>query len=106
NDAVCNAGSVLEYMDVLTFAGRVLGHVNMATLPVKFPSVCIHRRDLLHVLAGRVPTSKINCDHECIEIEQTATQAIAKFSNGAEEAADLLIAADGVHSVARPYVVK
>jgi salicylate hydroxylase len=64
----------------------------------------IHRADLLQMLLSRLPAEAVNPDHRCVAFEQDDDQAIVSFANGAQIAADVVVAADGIHSTLQQYV--
>jgi len=64
-----------------------------------------HRADLLNALAAVLPSRIINTGHRCIGFEQSASAASLKFANGATVEADIVIAADDIHSVLQEHVV-
>jgi salicylate hydroxylase len=66
----------------------------------------MHRADLLNVLAASLPPGTIRTGHLCIGFEQDAAAARLKFANGETVEADIVIAADGIHSVLQKYVVE
>jgi salicylate hydroxylase len=66
----------------------------------------MHRADLLNVLAAILPASTIRTGHRCIGFEQSAATARLKFANGETAEADIVIAADGIHSALQKYVVE
>jgi salicylate hydroxylase len=66
----------------------------------------MHRADLLNVLAASLPSGAICTGHRCAEFEQDAAAARLKFANGETAEADIVIAADGIHSVLQEYVVE
>ena len=65
----------------------------------------VHRADLLTILTDSLPDGVIKTDHKCIGFEQAEHLARLSFKNGAEVEADIVIAADGIQSVLRRYVV-
>ena len=65
----------------------------------------MHRADLLEVLAAGLPAGIIRTGHRCTGFAQDADAARLKFANGATAEADVVIAADGIHSVLQKYVV-
>lgn len=65
----------------------------------------MHRADLLNVLAEAVPAGAIRTGHRCIGFQQNADVAQLKFANGETTEADVVIAADGIHSALQKYVV-
>jgi len=64
----------------------------------------MHRADLVDFLAANLPKDIINCGHRATGFEQDDTKARVKFANGATAEADIVVAADGIHSELRPYV--
>jgi salicylate hydroxylase len=65
----------------------------------------MHRADLLDVLVAQLPPGVVHTGHRCIGFEQDAEQAVVSFANGARVAADVVVAADGIHSTLQQYVV-
>lgn len=66
----------------------------------------MHRADLVALLADRVPDSAIHTGHRCIGFEQDDEIACVSFANGASAEADVVVAADGIHSALQRYVVE
>jgi len=64
----------------------------------------MHRADLVEMLAGALPAGTVHTGHRCSGFEQDETMARLSFANGATIEADIVIAADGIHSELRPYV--
>jgi salicylate hydroxylase len=64
----------------------------------------MHRADLIELLADALPTGIVHTGHRCTGFTQTADVARASFANGATAEADVVIAADGIHSELRQYV--
>jgi salicylate hydroxylase len=65
----------------------------------------LHRADLLHMFLSRLPGDRIATDHKCVGFEQDEHGATLSFANGRRVAADLVIAADGIHSKLQHFVV-
>ncbi|WP_300605942.1 FAD-dependent monooxygenase [Trebonia sp.] len=68
-------------------------------------NVGIHRADLLALLAGRLPAGTVATGHRCTDFSQDAGGATVFFANGAAASADVVIGADGIHSVLQGFVV-
>ena len=68
-------------------------------------NVGIHRADLLGLLAARLPPGTVRTGHRCTEFSQDADGATVGFANGATVTADVVIGADGIHSVLQGFVV-
>ncbi|MCU1419055.1 MAG: 2-polyprenyl-6-methoxyphenol hydroxylase [Mycetocola sp.] len=66
----------------------------------------MHRADLLSVLAEHLPAGVVQTNSRCTRFEQTADSARLLFDNGKAVEADIVIAADGIHSALQQYVVE
>jgi salicylate hydroxylase len=64
----------------------------------------MHRADLVELLAKALPDGVVNTGHRATGFEQTDGKARVLFANGASAEADIVIAADGIHSELRQYV--
>lgn len=64
----------------------------------------MHRADFVDFLAAALPAGVVHCDHRGTDFEQIGDKARVTFANGATVEADLVVAADGIHSELRPYV--
>jgi salicylate hydroxylase len=86
------------------FDGRVLPHE-----PYQFAlagqNVGIHRADLVALLAGLLPTGAVRTGYRCTGFSQDDTSATVGFANGSTATADVVIGADGIHSVLQGFVV-
>jgi len=67
-----------------------------------------HRADLLALLQSALPAGMLQLDRRCVAVRETPDAAEAVFAdgNGRETVvrADVVIGADGIHSVVRPVV--
>lgn len=66
----------------------------------------MHRADLLDALADALPTGVVHTGHRCIGFKQDEWTARLTFDNGALADADVVVAADGIHSVLQSHVVR
>jgi salicylate hydroxylase len=69
----------------------------------------MHRADLIDVLRRAVPASRIHPGHRAVSVDQGpgdqgTEKARVVFENGAVAEADVVIAADGIHSAMRRFV--
>jgi 2-polyprenyl-6-methoxyphenol hydroxylase-like FAD-dependent oxidoreductase len=64
----------------------------------------MHRADLVEMLASTLPANVVHTNHRGTGFEQAGDMARVTFANGAVVQADVVIAADGIHSELRPYV--
>jgi salicylate hydroxylase len=69
-------------------------------------NVGIHRADLLALLAEQLPPGTVRTGHRCTGLRQDAARAVVTFASGASARADVVIAADGIHSVLQGFVVE
>lgn len=64
-----------------------------------------HRADLLSLFVDRLPPAIVHTGHRCVGFEQTDTEAVVTFANGARASADVVVGADGIHSTLQSHVV-
>ena len=69
-------------------------------------NVGMHRADLLGLLVERLPPGTVRTEHRCTHFTQDGDSATVGFGNGATASADIVIAADGIHSVLQGFVVE
>jgi salicylate hydroxylase len=83
--------------------GREISRSYQGDYSEKFgaPSVTIHRADLLGILAGALRSSEIRLGLRCVAVARSASGAVARFADGAEIEADVVVGADGIHSKVR-----
>ena len=65
----------------------------------------MHRADFVDFLAANLPAGIVHTGHRAIGFEQTSDVARVKFANGVTVEADVVVAADGIHSELRSYVL-
>ncbi|MEX2036073.1 MAG: FAD-dependent monooxygenase [Xanthobacteraceae bacterium] len=65
----------------------------------------MHRADMVEFLAAALPAGVVRTGHRGTGFEQDGDVARVSFANGAVAEADVVIAADGIHSELRQYVV-
>jgi salicylate hydroxylase len=85
-----HSGAALDYRD----------HANMET---RFgaPLCTFHRADLLEALARGVDRGRIHLRHRLVALEEGAGGVELRFANSVKHGAELLLAADGIHSQVR-----
>jgi salicylate hydroxylase len=66
----------------------------------------MHRADLVSMLADALPSETVHTGHRCSGFEQDGNKACVSFANGVSAEADIVIAADGIHSALRPYIIQ
>ena len=85
-----NSGATLNYRDQSSAAARFGVGVHS-----------FHRADLLNALASGVDRQAIHLGHHLVGLEERSDFVRLSFANGATREADLVIGADGVHSLLR-----
>jgi 2-polyprenyl-6-methoxyphenol hydroxylase-like FAD-dependent oxidoreductase len=65
------------------------------------PYFSMHRADLAEVLARQLPDGIFRLGARCTEAGSNAASAWARFADGAEIEADIVVGADGIHSAVR-----
>jgi salicylate hydroxylase len=68
-------------------------------------SVGIHRADLLALLTRQLPPGTVRTGHRCTAFSQDGGGATLGFADGTTATADVVIGADGLHSVLQAFVV-
>ncbi|MCA0214648.1 MAG: FAD-dependent monooxygenase [Proteobacteria bacterium] len=61
----------------------------------------VHRADLHTILCEGLPTERVKFNVVCTGVTQREDSAIAHFNDGSSFEADLIVGADGIHSVVR-----
>jgi len=69
-------------------------------------NVGIHRADLLALLAERLPSGTVRTAHRCTGFSSDGRAATVSFEDGTSATADVVIGADGIHSVLQRFVVE
>ncbi|MGH3366826.1 MAG: FAD-dependent oxidoreductase [Nocardioidaceae bacterium] len=66
----------------------------------------MHRADLITILAARLPVEVVHTGRQADAFDQDADGARVSFTDGSVAEADVVVAADGIHSVLQRYVVE
>jgi 2-polyprenyl-6-methoxyphenol hydroxylase-like FAD-dependent oxidoreductase len=100
------AGSVIDTARSFLPSAEPIDEFDVGALSRKAdaPTVCIHRADLQRILLEAVRArdpSTVQTGRECIGCEDEGGVVSAALADGSRERGDVLIAADGIHSVVR-----
>jgi salicylate hydroxylase len=96
-------GYQTPYQQLLTWKGRIISKTDGATSAARFGArgCTIHRADLLDVLAQSVPADVVTLSARCESVTSGDSGASARFTDGSEIEADIVVGADGIHSAVR-----
>jgi salicylate hydroxylase len=103
-DDVNAIASGSDFLNIRSWkSGRFISRTRRGDFREKFgaPNLSVHRADLLGVLAGALKTTDVRTGARAVSVEGHANNAVARFADGSEIEADILVGADGIHSVVR-----
>ena len=86
--------------------GSKVGAIRTSDSAGEYGIYGMHRADLLSVLAAGLPEGVVRTGHRCVGFRQDAHRAHLTFENGNEFEADVVVAADGIHSRLQQEVVE
>jgi len=86
--------------------GTYVGPIHTTDSSEQYRTYGIHRADLLTTLAGSLDPDAIKTGYRCVNFNQDEASGRIIFDNGVVVEADVVIGADGIHSVLRNYVTE
>ena len=100
------AGQVLSGVRVMTSTGRPVTTMDLDAIANRLdaPIRMVPRRILLERLLTGFPADRIRCDSRAVAAISNPDEARLDFADGSSAQGDLLIGADGLHSVVRTIV--
>ncbi|XQQ06482.1 MAG: FAD-dependent urate hydroxylase HpxO [Leptolyngbya sp. IPPAS B-1204] len=106
-DQISKCGGQMDQMQYRYCTGELLNHIDLYPLieTVDQRPYPVARRDLQRFLLEAFP-GKIRLNSRCVGVEQDGQSVTAIFADGHRATGDLLIAADGIRSVLRNYVLE
>jgi salicylate hydroxylase len=87
-------GTVLSAEDLASSCERLYGEHTYTA----------HRADLLDVIRLAVPEESVRLGRRCVELVMSEDRPALRFDDDAVAEADIVIGADGIHSVARGWI--
>jgi len=104
--AALKAGSVIEGTRTFLSTGELFGSIDFVALGEKAGalSICLHRATLQRLLLDAALSDdprSVKTGRDCTGFEVDAAGVVALFSDGSREHGDVLVGADGIHSVIR-----
>ncbi len=100
--SVVPSALVIRRRDGEVIADHEMGERYEATFGA--PYYGVHRVALLQALADRLDGEGLHLGRRCIGIAEHGSGAVLGFADGTTAAADVVVGADGVHSVTRSHV--
>ena len=103
---VAAIGGQMNRMEYRNHHGEVLNDINLIPLVEKvgqrpYP---VSRTDLQNMMLDAFGKEDVRLGMRCVSVEQDENSATAIFEDGTTATGDVLIGADGIHSVVRNYV--
>lgn len=78
-----------------------LGMAEEAEQKYGAPQLTIHRADILNALRREVPEECVLLGHRVTAVDNSGNKPIVRFENGTSRVVDVLVGADGIHSMTR-----
>jgi 2-polyprenyl-6-methoxyphenol hydroxylase-like FAD-dependent oxidoreductase len=96
---------VIGAVEVIDHRGRVLNRGNADEILPDPPSVNIHRADLHRALLDACKDVPIETGRPVRRVKAGEDETVVEFEDGRQESAELVIGADGAHSVVRASIL-
>lgn len=106
-DELCRCARPIAEAHVLTERGQTLARIPCEGLAKRYgaPILCVTRRALLAALYHALGNTPVHFGTRVVDVVNKRAEATLHFENGTAETGDLVIAADGIHSVVREKLV-
>ncbi|OFD80191.1 MULTISPECIES: FAD-dependent monooxygenase [Bacillus cereus group] len=105
SEQIKKLGNGSDGFNLVSEKGSILSKL---TIPTCYPKMySIHRKNLHQLLLSKLQEGTVERGKECVKIEQNEENALKiLFQDGSEAFGNILIAADGIHSVVRKQVTQ
>ncbi|MFT2007255.1 FAD-dependent monooxygenase [Pontibacter sp. 13R65] len=106
-EAVVARGKQLEALNIFDERGNIISNMDTRPLSKKYGlnNFVIHRADLHAVLHQHLQPGSLYLNKRCLQVQQQGEQVVVTFTDGSKATANLLIAADGIHSLIRQQLL-
>ncbi len=97
----------LTHFECWSWRGKRLGSMPLDSIEKAMgaANIGIHRADLLRLLAGTLAPGTVELDAHCVGFTQEEGGVTSHFADGQHHHADVLVGADGLHSVIRAQLL-
>ncbi|MBD2037920.1 FAD-dependent urate hydroxylase HpxO [Leptolyngbya sp. FACHB-321] len=107
SQAIASIGGQMDRMAYYSHTGEKLNDFSLLPLIERvgqrpYP---VARTDLQQMLLQAFGAENVRLGMKCVGVEQDVTSVTARFEDGSTTTGDVLVAADGTHSLLRPYVL-
>ncbi|MCU1438721.1 MAG: 2-polyprenyl-6-methoxyphenol hydroxylase [Naasia sp.] len=86
--------------------GTLIGGMTTADSSSRYFTLGLHRADFVGVLTAALPPEAVRTGHRLVGIEEDPDGVTLRFAGGITERADLVVGADGIHSLVRASVTE
>jgi len=107
-DLLSTHGMFLQKGTLGTYDGKILSGIGIDTIVEKNSKaqlLGIHRAELQQVLYKALPNDLVRFNSPIVNIQEEETKITIILKDGSKESGDLLVGADGIHSVVRKYLL-
>ncbi len=104
---IASIGGLMEQVSYYNSAGEKLTNFSLQPLvdDVGQQPYPVARTDLQEMLLDVFGATNVQLNSKCVAVEQNADSVTAIFEDGRRATGDILVAADGTHSIIRNYVL-
>lgn len=102
--AVVAAGFITQEALIMTHSGDILSRVEAQAFKARYShaeTLAIQRSELHRLLSQALQPESLKLDHRLLNFYESEKQISLTFANGAQAQAELVIGADGIHSLVR-----
>ncbi len=105
--AIAEVSAPLTHFECWSWRGKRLGSLPLDSIEKALgaPSIGIHRADLLRLLADTLAPGTVELDAHCVGFTPEEGSVTSHFADGQHHHADVLVGADGLHSVIRAQLL-
>ncbi|NEQ32244.1 MAG: FAD-dependent urate hydroxylase HpxO [Leptolyngbya sp. SIO4C5] len=106
-DKIAQIGGQMDRMAYISKTGETLTDFSLASIveQVGQRPYPVSRTDLQQMLLDTYGADQVQLDSKCVAVEQDDDSATAIFADGRRATGDVVVGADGTHSIIRTYVL-